>query len=213
MFGRRVLMIWTDASADYECDPKAFRGWGGMVILWPIPVVFVAQDLITFNARSKLKDSTAMELFAANEMLCTCAPLIWAQLELDACQILDSTAAGDIISFCKPRSTYCRVFSQQRTQLRALLPASTQVVARAVRRHLNEECDTMSKYLLSEESTMVTLRRLLTQRLGRTPAIVVLTPPPGARQRMTVAVRAHDKHDFPSAIVTRGAYTAATLRR
>ena len=26
-------------------------------------------------------------------------------------------------------------------------------------------------------------------------------------------VRAHDKHDFPSAIVTRGAYTAATLRR
>ena len=71
----------------------------------------------------------------------------------------------------------------------------------------------MSKHRLNEAATMATLQHMLTQRFGATPTIVTLTPPPGARARMTVAVRAHDKQDFPAAIVTRGAYTTATLRR
>ena len=213
MHGRQTLYIWTDASADYECDPKAFRGWGGMAMMWPLPVLFVAQDLITFNARVKLTDSTAMELFGANEMLAVMTPLLWRFPQLDVCQILDSTAATDIINFCKPSATNSRIFSQQRTQLRALLPAATQVVARAVRRNDNRECDTMSKELLAHATTMATLRSICAERFGVSPAIVQLAPPPGARERMTVATRAHDQHDFPSAMRTRDAYTAASIRR
>ena len=44
-----------------------------MIFFWPLPVVIIVQDLITYNARSKLQDSTAFELFALNEILCVAA--------------------------------------------------------------------------------------------------------------------------------------------
>ena len=211
--GRTTLYIWTDASADYECDSKLYRGWGGMAMLWPLPIIFVAQDLITFNARTKLRDSTAFELFAANEMLAVMAPTLWTHPEADVCQVLDSSSAVDIINFCKPTSTFSRIFSQQRAQLRSLLPTGTQIVARHVRRALNEECDLLSKELLHEHGVRAKLDDYTAERFGASPGVVQLTPPPRARERVTVAVRAHDKKVFPNMGYTARAYVNATLRR
>ena len=184
-----------------------------MAMLWPLPVIFVAQDLITFNARTKLRDSTAFELFAANEMLATMAPVLWTHPEADMCQVLDSNSSVDIINLCKPKSTYSRIFSQQRAQLRSLLPMGTQIVARHVRRALNEECDLMSKELLDHPGVRAKLDAYTAARFGTLPAVVRLAPPPRARERVTVAVRAHDKKVFPNARATSGAYVHATLRR
>lgn len=212
---RGIMYIWTDASGDKDCGARAFRGWGGMIFFWPLPVVIIVQDLITYNARSKLQDSTAFELFALNEILCVAAPLLFEMPNMDVVQITDSTAARDIATLCRPHGTFERILLQQRLQLRRLLPASVQVVCRSVLRTENKETDLMSRLDLGvpSDSLVPLLRPLLRERLGGDPTIISVEPPRGARERMTLCTRAHDHGTFPEEWRMRDSYTLAHLRR
>jgi len=159
-------------------------------------VVLVCQDVITFNARIKLQDSTAMEYFAVNETVRALQPLI-CRVHPDIVHVQDSSSSVAIISKCKPHGVFERLLSQMRCQLLRSLPRDVQFAARHVTREFIPDCDYLSKYPVFTDTGEPTrffagFELLLHSRLQFAPKILFIPPPDGARQRMTILIRAKD---------------------
>jgi len=209
---RPLLTILFDASGDTKRPPAGmsveqqitslnwFRGWGALFHLEGTDTVYYTQGFTTAHARSCLNDSTAAELFAANESLLVACSLR-ARLDIDILQVGDNTAARDIANTSKAHQAAERALFYQRCALRDLMPPTT-VAVHQNNRSLNTESDILSRVnvlgpfsattRLQAAEALATISECLRTRFGRTMRMRSLSPPDirSARARMSIAVKA-----------------------
>ena len=202
---RHLMWTWSDASCDNNLvNATKFRGWGSVVWFRGTSTVFVMQELITWNARSKLQDSTAVELFALNETIAAMLPII-QRLKPDMIHIQDSYSSVNIVNRCRPHGIFERLLSQQRCSLLQHVPTQCQWTARHVTRDYIPDCDYLSKFIVFNNQGGPTQHyqgfyNLLCQRMGFAPSVIPVRVKRSSRDRINILVRAHDHADELPAI-------------
>ena len=209
--GRHLLFTWSDASCDYDTENRhKFRGWGGVAWLRGTSSVLVIQNGFTFNARTKLKDSTAVEYFAVNEMLWAFRHLI-STLSPDIVHVQDSAASISIINLCAPKGRLERLLAQQRSQILHLLPKSIQTVGRHVHREFIPDCDFLTHNCIFQHGSPTPayeeFYQLLANRMGFHPTVHLVQPETNTRQRINLLVIAAEHPDrIPPSLLTQRVY-------
>ena len=158
--GRGLLYIWTDASGAIDCSKEEhallasqnraftteYRGWGMMAYLPAAGTVYLSQDLIPFMVRKVLEDSTAAEMFAANEAYALMLPVI-AATGVDVIQLVDNDASRSIMETGKAHGAAERLLYEQRCRILDQSPPASVCVPVWISRARNWETDDLSKHL------------------------------------------------------------------
>jgi hypothetical protein len=198
--GRGIMYIWTDASAAVECSPAEeaalnargstfrsdYRGWGMMAYLPASGTVYLSQDLIPFMVRKVLLDSTAAELFAANEAYSMMLPIV-AATGVDVVQLVDNDASRSIMETGRAHGAAERILYNQRCRIMDTSPQASVCVPVWISRDRNWETDDLSKHLyIPVEGTSVRGR---TGPDGRAPIGPDWQPTATAEQRAALISR------------------------
>ena len=201
--GLKATRIWifTDASCDVshtsaeERDLDLFRGWGAVIFIEGFGHLLVMQQPISWNARSTLQDSTAMELLAANAALTFAAPLVHA-FSADVIHVMDNSASVGMCNTGRAHSPVERILLAQRSSLLDTLPRSSLVVGTHVVRDRIPEEDWLTKFRLPADPSdpqAAGFYAPLVARFGEAATHVAIVPAPDTRGLLVPALRAADQ--------------------
>ena len=209
---RGVLHCGTDASCAVDktsdgrdpLDGSMFFGYGCWAWIEGTSFVLITQDYLTPNTRNSLRDSTAVELVASNELVIWVAPLLQL-LETDMMNVTDSTSSKGICMGGRSRGAAEReLYAQRCASLDRLAQTAPDaaVITHAVRRGRGKEADLLSRCVVCQDHPAGFSREpeaedelieLFSARFGRPMQLVFKEPPEGGAQRLTAVLRRHER--------------------